>query len=265
MTGFLKILRAHLAVEIITLFRYPMELLSMYCVVTMILGGIFLGIRAFVPAGEVLGTTKAAIFVGYFFWALYIMTVQSAAWEVTVAANQGYLEREFVTPAGHGGTVAAKIIANTASGFIHYCLIGAVCILIFKIKLAWNFAAAALVIACSYLFFIGVGLVFAGLALVFKRVGSVISVIQIVFMALSFGALGNFGRGVEGVLRWFPYTHAIRLLRATMVMGEGVEFVFRGENLTPLLVGGVGFIVVGATFFRIMDRFAMDRGLIGQF
>jgi len=261
----LKILRAHFTVEFIMLFRYPLDLASMYVVITLVLAGIFLGINAFVPAGQLMGATKAAIFIGYFFWTFWLLTVQSAAWEITMAANQGYLEREFLTPAGHSGTVVAKILSNSVSGLGHYLIIATVCILLFRVKLALDVPSILLVFLCCYAFLVGVGLAFAGLALVFKRIGSVISIFQMVLMVLSFAALGKFGPAAEEVMRWFPYTHAIRLLRAVLVDGRTFAYVLEPANVGPLVAGAAFFFLAGLVVFTRLDRVAMDRGLIGQF
>ena len=260
-----KILRAHFAVEFIMLFRYPLDLASMYVIVTMVFAGIFLGIRAFVPAGQLMGETKAAVFIGYFFWSFYLLTVQSGSWEITMAANQGYLEREFLTPAGHGGTVVAKILANSVSGLIHYVIIATACALIFRVHLALDFPSVVVVFFFCYLFLVGVGLAFAGMALVFKRIGNFISVFQMVLMVLSFAALGKYPPAAETALRWFPYTHAIRLLRAVLVRGETFAYILQPANLVPLAVSALGFFLLGLFAFHRLDRVAMERGLIGQF
>ncbi len=261
----LKILRAHFTVEFIMLFRYPLDLASMYFIVTAVFAGIFLGIHAFVPAGQLMGETKAAVFIGYFFWSFYLLTVQSGSWEITMAANQGYLEREFLTPAGHGGTVVAKILANSVSGLIHYVLIAAACAFIFRVKLALDVPSILLVFLLCYVFLVGVGLAFAGLALVFKRIGNVISVFQMVLMVLSFAALGKYPPAAEAALRWFPYTHGIRLLRAVLVQGETFSYILQPANAVPLVVGALAFFALGLFAFTRLDRAAMERGLIGQF
>jgi ABC-2 type transport system permease protein len=260
-----KLLRAHFTVEFIMLFRYPLDLASLYLVVTLVLAGIFIGIGAFVPAGKLVGDTKSAVFVGYFFWTFYLMTVNNASWEITMAANQGYLEREFLTPAGHTATVFSKILCNTFSGLLHYALVTTICALLFGIRLTLDAPSVLLVLGCCYLFLVGTGLAFAGLALVFKRIGNVISVFQMVLMVLSFAALGNYGHVVSEILRWFPYTQSIRLLRAVLAGGETFSFVIQPANLIPLAAGGVAFFILGIVVFRILDRVAMDRGLIGQF
>jgi ABC-2 type transport system permease protein len=261
----LKLLRAHFTVEFTLFFRYPLDLASMYFVTVAILAAIFIGTRAFLPAGQLLGATKAAIFVGYFFWIFYLLTVNSGSGEITMAATQGYLEREFLTPAGHGPTIVAKILANSISGLVHYCFIAAICILLFRVKLELDAASIICVFALNYVFLVGVGLAFAGLALVFKRIWSVNSIFQMGLMVLSFAALGKYGAVAETALRWFPYTQGIRLLRAVLIEGQSFAFVATAANLGPMAAGALAFFLAGALAFHILDRVAMNRGLIGQF
>jgi ABC-2 type transport system permease protein len=257
--------RAHFTAEFITLLRYPFDLASMYVIVTLLLAGIFLGIYAFVPAGHVMGDTMAAVYVGYIFWTFYVLTVSQASWRIKTAAEKGYIEREFLTPAGHGATVVAKIFATSATGLCHYVAISVICALIFRIKLAVDIPSILFIFFFCYIFLAGLGLTFAGLTLVFKRVGNLLSVTQIVLMVLSFAALGSYHSAAETALSWFPYTHSIRLLRAVLVEGESLPHILKTGNVVPLAVASVAFFAAGVLAFRQLDRAAMDRGLIGQF
>jgi ABC-2 type transport system permease protein len=265
MKYWLHITRAHFTAEFITLLRYPFDLASMYVIATLLLAGIFLGVYAFVPAGHVMGSTMAAVYVGYIFWTFYVLTVSQAALEIKTAADKGYIEREFLTPAGHGATVVAKIFATSATGLFHYAAISVTCALIFRIKLAVDIPSILFIFFFCYIFLAGLGLTFAGLALVFKRVGNLLSVTKIALMVLSFAALGSYHSAAETALSWFPYTHSIRLLRAVLVEGESFSHILKTGNVVPLAVASVAFFAAGLIAFRQLDRAAMNRGLIGQF
>ncbi|MCP4229809.1 MAG: hypothetical protein GY771_06635 [bacterium] len=265
MTGILRLVRAHFTVALIELLRYPLEFAAMYFVLILLLGGIFLGIYALTPGGEVLGETRAAVFIGFMFWTFYLITVNSSSYEIARAAREGYIEREFLTPWGHTATVFIKIICSNAAMLIHYFILSAICILIFRVPLQVNILPVLIILGISYVFLLGIGFIFAGLSLAFKRIGSIINIVQIAIMGLSFAALGNFGGIGNSVLKWIPYTFAVRLLRGVLSEGEGLSYVLAPSNIIPLAVGSVIFFVVGIIVFRMLDRLAMNRGLIGQF
>lgn len=265
MKYWLHIMRAHFTAEFITLWRYPFDLVSMYLIVTLPLAGIFLGVYAFVPAGLVMGNTMASVYVGYIFWTFYVLTVQQAAWEIKTAATMGYIEREFLTPAGHGPTVVAKIFAVSATGLVHYAVISIICALICRFRLTVDVPSVLIVFFFCYVFLAGVGLTVGGFALVFKRIGNLIVLIQFILIVLSFAALGSYHPAAETALRWFPYTQSIRLLRAVLLDGKDFSYVTQPANLVPLVAGALAFFGAGYLVFRCLDRAAMDRGLIGQF
>ena len=265
MKYWLHIMRAHFTAEFITLLRYPFDLASMYFIITFFFAGIYLGVYAFIPAGHVIGGTMTAVYVSYVFWTFYLLTVSRASWEIKEAATKGYIEREFLTPAGHGPTIFAKISASSATGLFHYAVISVLCALIFRVKVAIDIPSILFVFFFCYIFLLGIGLTLSGMALVFKRVGNVLSLIQIVLMGLSFGALGSYHSTAEIALRWFPYTQSIRLLRTVLLDGKGFSYVIQPANSVPLVVGAFAFFAVGCLAFRWLDRVAMNRGLIGQF
>jgi ABC-2 type transport system permease protein len=265
MRGIFKLFRAHFIVGLIEVIRYPLNFLTMYLIIIVLLGGIFIGMDALSSPGADLGETKAAVFVGYMFWVFYLITIQSSAWEIARAAREGYIEREFIAPWSHTTTVLTKIISGNTAVLVHYFLIATILILLFRVPIEVDAPTILLVIFVVYFFLLGMGLIFAGLALAFKRVGNVISIIQMVIMGLSFAAVGDFGRVGNAILTWIPYSQGIRLLRAVLTKGEDFGYVLLPENILPLVVGSGVFFIIGLVCFRLLDRFAMQRGLIGQF
>jgi ABC-2 type transport system permease protein len=265
MTGILRLIRAHFTVALIELVRYPLEFATMYIVLILLLGGIFLGMYALAPGGEVLGETRAAVFIGFMFWTFYLITVNSSSFEIARAAREGYIEREFLSPYGHTATVFTKIICGNAATLMHYFILSAICILIFQVPIQVDIVPVLIILGITYVFLLGIGFIFAGLSLAFKRIGSIINIVQIAIMGLSFAALGDFGGIGDSVLKWIPYTFAVRLLRGVLSEGEGLGYVLAPGNILPLAIGSIIFFVVGIIVFRMLDRLAMKRGLIGQF
>lgn len=265
MKRFATILWAHTKANLTELLRYPLEFGTMYLIIILFLGGIFLGINAFVPAGRFLGDTRTAIFIGYMLWTFYMLTVQGATFAIIRGAREGYLERELASTYSHTTVIITKILASTLSRLIHYLLIAVVCILLFGIDVHLDAASLLVIFPLVYLFLLGLGLIFAGLSLALKRVRSLVGIIQMAIMLISFGALGSYGAFGEAVFRWIPYTQGIRLLRDVLVDGAGFAHVARPGNLLPLVVGAMVFFALGLVVFRALDRLAMRRGLIGQF
>lgn len=265
MSGIFKLFKAHFIVGLIEVIRYPLNFLTMYVIIIVLLGGIFIGMDALNPQGADLGDTKAAIFVGYMFWVFYLITIQSSAWEIARAAREGYIEREFIAPWSHTTTVLTKIVSGNTAVLVHYFIIATILILLFRVPIKVDIPTILLIIFICYFFLLGMGLIFAGLALAFKRVGNVISIIQMVIMGLSFAAVGDFGRVGNAILTWIPYSQGIRLLRAVLTKGEDFYYVLLPENILPLIIGSSIFFIVGLITFKILDSFAMKRGLIGQF
>ncbi len=260
----LRLAWVYLKASLMEMLRYPFEMVNTYISLILIFGGIFLGIKAFAPSVG-LEANKAGFFLGYMLWTFYLFTANSASWTIYSAATMGYLEREFSSPFGHTLIVVIKIITDNLASLIHYILIAILMILIFGVDLKLDLIATIGLILAAYPFFLGVGLIFAGLALNVKRIGSFISLVQIIFMFLAFVGGGKLSPGVVSVVRYFPYLQALRLAKAITIRGVRWSELFVSNEFATLLATSLISFAIGWAFFKVMDRQAMRKGVIGHY
>jgi len=105
---------------------------------------------------------------------------------------------------------------------------------------------------------VGVGLAMGGLALVFKRMQTLSSFLGLAFLPLVAAPVDRYP-----LLKLLPVAHGNALLRSVLVGGRSVFT----EPLELLILIGVSaaYVVVGVVMFRLMERQARDRALLGQY
>lgn len=261
----LRVLGLQTRFFLLTPWRYPLDTLGFYVFTFMLFSGLIIGIVNFTPL-ERLNVTKGAILISYVFWLLYVMTAHSAATSIATFASQGVLERELITPLGHLRAILLWLIARYLAYVPQYLVIVTILIVVFQVPLSLtplDFLGLLAVLALSFLFFVGISLIFGGLALVFKQVVSVIGLFQFVFFTLSLAATRLSG-WLDQLFQWFPYTQAIRLLLLIATDKElpGASMLY---ELSLLGLSSLLFFLIGILVFRWMDRVAMERGLLGQY
>ena len=106
---------------------------------------------------------------------------------------------------------------------------------------------------------VGIGFVFGGLAIRFKRVENVFQLMQFVFVGLIAAPIGSYP-----LLKWLPLTKGSQLL--TRAMGDGVSIMAMPvDDFGVLLVTAVGYLLVGYVVLQYCQRWARQEGVMGHY
>ena len=169
----------------IELKRYPLNTVSELVVIYGFFLLLFFGIRIF-SSGNVAGSdgTSSEIIVGYLMWVWALTAFQLPSQQLAEEAAHGTLEQLYMSPYGFRWIMAAQ----TSAQFAYSCLIIGLLWLMVTLtsgrRLHLDLASLLPLILASLVGIYGVGIALGGLALVFKRISSLLQLMNFGIIAL---------------------------------------------------------------------------------
>ncbi len=255
--GTLAYARAALRKRAALLVRYPVNTVSQLGTILLLFLVIFYGGRAVAPAA--IDDSIGGIVVGYLLWSVSIVAYSGLSWNVTREAQWGTLEQLFMSPLGFGRVMSIKTVVNLLEATLWGVVTLAVMLAVTGRTLALDpltvLPLSALAIAPA----VGIGFLFGGLAVRFKRVENAFQLVQFAFVGL-------IAAPVESVaaLRWLPMAQASKLLRVAMQEGTPL-WGLPTADLAVATVTGVGYLLAGYAAFRYCGRWARRAGVMGHY
>lgn len=238
--------------------RYLPNTLSLVVTFYVIFLAIFLGLRV-VGDPATLGANIRFTIVSNAFWFLSIMAMNSMGWEITTEATRGTLEQLYMSPAGTARIMLARMVANILA---HVVIVAGMLVLVMWTAGEWlnlNLAIILPILVPTLASMIGVGYMVAGLSLVFKQIQALLQILQFVFLGMAFTPLSAFP-----ALAYAPFVKGVDLTRR--VMTEGLELAsISWQSWLLLVLNAAVYFALGLLFFKLCERRAMARGLLGQY
>jgi len=245
--------------EWISLKRYPFNTISAVVTVYLVFLLFFLGYRLIGGQEAPFSNTTEGFIVGFFIWTYSIAAYSTLSWGIVQEARQGTLEQLYMTPLGYERVAVYTVISNfvwslvwvlpvlflmmvTTGRFLHFDLITLVPLLI-------------LTIASGY----GIGFITGGLGLVFKKIQAFFQILQFIFVGFIVAPADKIP-----LLKILPFSLGTRMIARNMI--EKIPLynmpVF---DILILVVNAVFYLLVGFLVFRLCEKVAKDRGLLGHY
>ncbi len=243
--------------------RYKFNTLTQFIIFYILFMAMFLGIRGFGISLGVsplnMGENLEGFIVGYFLWTIIVVAYSDIAYGIIDDANKGTLEQLNMSNLG----LSKILIVRTISYLLYYILFSF--ILLFIIMKTTNHWLEIKVFSIIIPIFIGVfsilgiGLICGGLALIFKKIQSLLNVIQYFLIGLVAVFPESF---VMSIL--LPFNYAARGVFSTM-MG-GCSFTdFRAVDYGIMVGNSLLYFILGLIIFNQCVKVAKRRGLLGQY
>lgn len=243
--------------HLILLVRYPVNTISRFLTLLIFFLVVFFGGKA--VAGAALTDSLDGIIVGFFIYTFSVIAYSGLAWNVTREAQWGTLERLYISPHGFGTVMSVKTVVNVTMGFMWAFLLLLAMMLISDRWLTIDPLTVLPLMVLTLLSVLGIGFLFARLAIVYKRIENMFQLVQFGFVGLIAAPAGR----IE-LLKLLPVTHGSYLLR--VAIEDGVRlWEFSGTELGLLTVTSVVYLLVGYRCFRYMEVKARDEGLMGHY
>lgn len=243
--------------QVTLLARYPLNTASMLVSLYVFFAIVFFGGRA--VAGAAIADTLPGIVVGFFLYTMTIVAYSGMAWDVTREAQWGTLEQLYLSPYGLGRVVAVKSAVNVALSGLWGAIILASMLLTTDQTLTIDLATIVPIGLLALAPAVGIGFVFGGLALVYKRIESVFQLLQFAFIGLIAAPVGQYP-----LLKLAPMSLGSHLLSAAMIRGVRL---WEMPAIDLALLVGLAALYLGAGYavFALLGRRARRLGVLGHY
>ncbi len=241
----------------IELKRYYFNTLSMLVSFYFIFLLLFLGIRS--VSGPQFGSALSGMVVGFSVFYLTIYSYAELSWVLIQEAQQGTLEQLSMSPLGFGAVLIARIIAAL---MFRVVIMFALLILLMATTGRWLSVDLLTVLPLLLLTVAsaqGVGFVMGGLALVFKQIQASLGILQFVFVALIAAPLDRFP-----MLKYLPLSWGTHLIGRAMI-GNTRLWKMGGPDVLLLVANAIFYFGAGFAIFKLFERVARNRGLLGHY
>lgn len=240
--------------------NFAVQLVGMYLFFALIFFGGQEAVRSTGGGGmSSLGSTLDSVIVGWFLWTMAQNAYSSLSGVVTQESRWGTLEQLYMSPHGFGRIMSTKIIVNLVLSLIMGSIMLALMLLTSGRTLAIDLITVFPIVVLTLMSIIGIGFVIGGLTLIYKKLSSVSSLMQIVLIGLIAAPAAEIF-----MLRFLPLVHGSWMLQAAMRDGVKI-WEFDPINLGILVGTGVVYTVIGYLVFRICSQIARKRGVMGHY
>jgi ABC-2 type transport system permease protein len=264
----LKLARAEVVRTVLLTIRYPIEFLVGLGIMYSIFMGLFLGASALVQDPKVLAASLDGFVISYLMWFFVISAMNRLAFHVQMEAQMGVLEQLFLN---YPNILGLLLVRSVVDFFESFAVVLVLLMLIMVTTGRWlaigwsNVGEVLLLIVVTVAGVYGFGLIFAGLALMFKRIGQVGSITQFGFFLLAYLPIEQTSGWLQITLYSLPLTLGIRLLKAVVVHHESVFGEANVVLLAALALNSAVYLLVGSVVFRLCERKSRIDGRLGQY
>lgn len=253
----MTLFRAIFLKQLLLLIRYPLNLLAGLLTMYVFFAMIFFGGQAI--AAEAIADNLEGLIIGFFLWTMAWVAFSDLTWNLTREAQWGTLEQLYMTIHGFEVVMLVKSVVNVLLSFLRGAIILVLMMLTTRTLLNVDVLTIVPLVAVGLFSVVGVGFVFGGLAIIYKRIESV-------FQILSFGLIAVIAApaGSQPLLKLLPLTQCSYLLRRAMEDGVRL-WEFAPAELGVLVANSAVYLLLGVGFFRLAQRRARKLGVMGHY
>lgn len=243
--------------------RYKFNTISNILLLYVVFMAMFLGVKSFgldmgVSPIE-MGDTLEGFVIGYFLWSIMMMSYEGVAYGIIDDASRGTLEQLNMS----GIKLSTIVTIRSISGLLTDLIISYVLLFIIMIttkhRLQINLVSIVLPIFLGIFSILGIGLICGGLALIFKKVQSLLSIIQYFLIAFIMISPNNII-----IYNLIPFRPAVDFVFRAMREGFSLtEFSYL--NYGVLIGNSLLYFVIGLIVFDKCVNIAKLKGVLGQY
>jgi len=257
-TSLRRLVTAVFEKQLVLLQRYWINTAAMLVTTYFFFAMIFYGGQA--VAGPSIEDSLDGIVVGFFLFTATLSAFFGTAQNIQREAQWGTLEQLFMSPHGIGRVMAVKSVWNVALSIAIALILLVVMLVTTGRSLTVDVLTISVVTILAVCSVLGVGFVFAGLSLLYKRIENVQQLMQFGFIGLIAAPAAN-SHWAIGLL---PVSMGSAMLQTSMSDGA-VLWTFPLADLGLLVVTAIAYPLVGYLVFRLCVRRARQLGVMGHY
>ncbi len=243
--------------------RYKFNTISDILVLYVLFMAMFLGVKGFGTSFGIspidMGSNLEGFIVGYFLWTIMMMAYSDVAYGLMNDANRGTLEQLNMS----GIKLSTIVTVRSLSDMLINLLISTILLFIIMVttnyKLEIKIFSILLPVFIGIFSVLGIGLIFGGLALVFKKVQSLLNIVQYFLIALVIISPEN-----EIIYNLLPFRPAADMVFASMIGGYSlIDFSIHDYGI--MICNSILYFSIGLVIFNKCVKLAKKKGLLGQY
>jgi ABC-2 type transport system permease protein len=254
----INVLTANARKVFIEMLRYLPNTISSIVTFYAIFLLLFLGINV-VGGSDATAHSTQYMIVSLVLWILALAGMQGIGWEITQEATRGTLEQLYMSPISAWRILLARMISSVAASLV---IIGVMLLLAMVTSGQWlrfDLATLGPLMLLTLTCMIGVGFALAGLAIVVKQIQAFLQVAQFIVLVL-----------VAVPVTFSPWLEALPVVRGATMIREAMTtgttlFEFVPTEWLLLAVNSTVYFAAGVLVYQQSERYAMARGLLGQY
>lgn len=262
--GIAMLVRTVLRMNFLLMARYRVNFVAQLIGMYLFFAAIFFGGQAALESAGgagigALGSTLDAVIVGWFLWTMAQSAYSGLAGEVTQESRWGTLEQLYMSPHGFGTVMGVKVLVNLLLSLLMGSLMLGMMLVTTGRTLTLDVVTVLPIILLALATVVGLGFVFAGLALVYKKVSSVSQLMQFVLVGLIAAPAAD-----VFAMRLLPLVQGSSMLQEAM--REGVRlWEFSAVDLGVLAGTAAVYLSAGYVVFMTCSHIARQRGVMGHY
>jgi len=255
-TETLSVVRVITEKQIIMLRRYWINTASGLATNYILFLVVFFGGQQVAPAA--LNESLEGIIVGFFLWSLSWTAFQLPASSMMREAQWGTLEQLYMTPVGFFKVLSVNSLANITIGTITRGVYLLLLMITTGRFLSLDLLTIAPLLLLTLASAIGLGFVFSGLALIYKRISRTFMIGQYILAAAIAAPSSPY------IFNLLPMALGYDLLVSSMSGGVSLWNLPEAQ-LMVLVIKAVAYTVGGGFVFAYCVRVAKRRGVMGHY
>ena len=264
MSNLWTVLRAELKRHLADQWSYPGDSLSWVLYTCLMFGAVVVILNG-ITGGAYGAQERTLVLVGWLAWQVAGRVMAHLSDAISEEAQAGTLEQVCLSPVPLAAVVAARSVAYLltagAEGIV------AAVVLVFFVGPLRVGAGLLAVFLVSLVGAYGMGFLFAGLALVFKRTSSLTNLVfsLMIFFTGAFVGLERLGWAFTATRFLFPLTWGISLMRAMLAGNVTFPVLWKNGALVGLSLHSTVYLAVGLGVFARGYRAARQKGTLGHY
>ena len=253
----LNLFRVNIKRELILLKRYLPNTISMVLTFYFIFLGMFLGIQV-VGNPETAEVNVQYAIVNYIFWYMAMSVMNGIGFTVQSEVQLGTLEQIYMSPLGAWRIFLSRIISTTITDGLMIIAMLFVSMWTASTWLNLDIISILPALIFTLISMFGVSFMIAGMAIIYKQIGSFLQVSQFLLLGLTFVPVSLFP-----LLELAPVMKGVDMVRQVMIHGYALGD-FTWMDFTSLIINAIVYFALGIWVYLRCERNAMEKGVLGQ-
>ncbi len=239
--------------------RYPLETISSMMTLFIVFAGLFYG-ATYVTHSPIGGGRLTTVVVGYAIWMTMMAATGDLGWSIQNEAQNGTLEQVMLVPWSPVTVFLVRAFMAILAFLIPMVVVVVALLIMTRVHLDWQWLALAPFLAALGTAW-GLGLAVAAVALLFKRVGQVLNIVQFGLLFVILAPFARFHAVVWHLVSMVvPFNAQVLLLRNLLSHTRGSDWIWWESGINLALIATMGILsFVGAS------RIARHRGILGHY